>query len=119
MELPFITANWSGLIPQEALIDAAVWYTQLDQFSTEQILESRLYQSGDSRSKESDASFLDDLAAATAAPGGGSAAAYAGAIGAALVAMVAGLTIGKKKYCRGRSRDASRSACRPKSCEKS
>ena len=28
-----------GLIPQEALIDAAVWYTQLDQFSTEQILE--------------------------------------------------------------------------------
>ena len=28
-----------GLIPQEAMIDAAVWYTQLDQFSTEQILE--------------------------------------------------------------------------------
>ncbi len=42
--------------------------------------------------------FLDDLAAATAAPGGGSAAAYAGAMGAALIAMVAGLTIGKKKY---------------------
>ncbi len=38
------------------------------------------------------------MAAATAAPGGGSAAAYAGAMGAALVAMVAGLTIGKKKY---------------------
>jgi glutamate formiminotransferase / formiminotetrahydrofolate cyclodeaminase len=87
-----------GLIPQEALIDAAVWYTQLDQFSTEQILESRLYQSADSQSKESNASFLDGLAAATAAPGGGSAAAYAGAMGAALVAMVAGLTIGKKKY---------------------
>ena len=59
---------------------------------------SRLYQSGDSQSKESNASFLDDLAAATAAPGGGSAAAYAGAMGAALIAMVAGLTIGKKKY---------------------
>ncbi len=28
-----------GLIPQEALVDAAVWYTQLDQFSHEQILE--------------------------------------------------------------------------------
>ncbi len=26
-----------GLIPQEALMDAAVWYTQLDQFSAEQI----------------------------------------------------------------------------------
>ena len=87
-----------GLIPQEALIDAAVWYTQLDQFSAEQILESRLYQSGDFQSKESGASFLDDLAAATAAPGGGSAAAYAGAMGAGLIAMVAGLTIGKKKY---------------------
>ncbi len=87
-----------GLIPQEALIDAAVWYTQLDQFSTDQILESRLYQADDSQSKESNASFLDDLAAATAAPGGGSAAAYVGAMGAALIAMVAGLTIGKKKY---------------------
>ncbi|HUI89635.1 MAG TPA: glutamate formimidoyltransferase [Anaerolineales bacterium] len=88
-----------GLIPQEALIDAAVWYTQLDQFSAEQILESRLYQSSaDSQPKGSSVSFLEDLAAATAAPGGGSAAAYAGAMGAALVAMVAGLTIGKKKY---------------------
>ena len=87
-----------GLIPQEALIDAAVWYTQLDQFSPEQILELRLYQGGDSQSKASKASFLDDLASATAAPGGGSAAAYAGAMGVALVAMVAGLTIGKKKY---------------------
>ena len=33
-----------GLIPQQALVDAAVWYTQLDGFSTEQILESRLYE---------------------------------------------------------------------------
>jgi len=32
-----------GLIPQEALVDAAVWYTQLDAFDKEQILESRLY----------------------------------------------------------------------------
>ena len=28
-----------GLIPQEALVDCAVWYTQLDGFSPEQILE--------------------------------------------------------------------------------
>ena len=88
-----------GLIPQEALIDAAVWYTQLDQFSAEQILESRLYPTVQpSTSQPSTLNFLDDLAAATAAPGGGSAAAYAGALGAALIAMVAGLTIGKKKY---------------------
>jgi glutamate formiminotransferase / formiminotetrahydrofolate cyclodeaminase len=92
-----------GLIPQEALVDAAVWYTQLDGFSPEQILEERLRQPGDSTSGAppstgKTASFLDEVAAATAAPGGGSAAAYAGALGAALVAMVAGLTIGRKKY---------------------
>jgi glutamate formiminotransferase/formiminotetrahydrofolate cyclodeaminase len=92
-----------GLIPQEALVEAAVWYTQLDQFNPDQILESRLYQAGASASAVSQpvgetASFLDEVAAATAAPGGGSAAAYAGALGAALSAMVAGLTIGKKKY---------------------
>ena len=47
---------------------------------------------------ESAPSFIEELAAPTPTPGGGSAAAYAGAMGAGLVAMVAGLTIGKKKY---------------------
>jgi glutamate formiminotransferase/formiminotetrahydrofolate cyclodeaminase len=42
--------------------------------------------------------FLDELAAGTPTPGGGSAAAYAAAMAAALVGMVARLTIGKKKY---------------------
>lgn len=42
--------------------------------------------------------FLDELASAAPAPGGGSAAAMAGAAGAALVAMVARLTIGRKNY---------------------
>ena len=42
--------------------------------------------------------FLDELASAAPAPGGGSAAALAGATGAALVAMVARLTIGRKNY---------------------
>jgi len=96
-----------GLIPQEALVDAAVWYTQLDQFSPEQILESRLFQSSNSRTinyelpdspSSEPASFIEQLAAPTPTPGGGSAGAYAGAMGAGLVAMVAGLTIGKKKY---------------------
>jgi glutamate formiminotransferase / formiminotetrahydrofolate cyclodeaminase len=91
-----------GLIPQEALMDAAVWYTQLDQFDKVQILESRLYHSDDSPMQASESqhpsSFIDELAAPTPTPGGGSAGAYAGAMGAGLVAMVAGLTIGKKKY---------------------
>jgi glutamate formiminotransferase / formiminotetrahydrofolate cyclodeaminase len=89
-----------GLIPQEALVDAAVWYTQLDAFHKEQILESRLYSSSttDASNSPNPASFIEELAAPTPTPGGGSAGAYAGAMGAALVAMVAGVTIGKKKY---------------------
>lgn len=95
-----------GLIPQEALVEAARWYLQLDQFEPEQILEQHLAaaqaetpqatprEPGDA----GEDSFLAALAAGTPAPGGGSAAAYAGAAGAALVAMVARLTIGKKKY---------------------
>lgn len=86
-----------GLIPQAALVDAAQWYLQLDPFEPDQILETRLYKAKAQTESESDL-FLDDLAAGTAAPGGGSAAAYAGAMAAALVGMVARLTIGKKKY---------------------
>lgn len=90
-----------GLIPQEALVDAAVWYTQLDGFDKEQILESRLFSAQSAVTPHSSpkvVSFLDELASALPAPGGGSAAAYAGAMGAGLVAMVSGLTIGRKKY---------------------
>jgi len=42
--------------------------------------------------------FLDDLASSSPTPGGGSVAALAGALGAALISMVCSLTIGKKKY---------------------
>jgi len=42
--------------------------------------------------------FLEDLASDLPAPGGGGAAALAGAMGACLISMVARLTIGKKGY---------------------
>ncbi len=42
--------------------------------------------------------FLATVAADTPAPGGGSVAALAGALGAALAAMVAGLTVGRERY---------------------
>ena len=42
--------------------------------------------------------FLDELASNVPAPGGGSVAALAGAIGAALISMVGSLTVGKEKY---------------------
>ena len=42
--------------------------------------------------------YLDDLASAKATPGGGSAAALSGAMGAGLASMVAQLTMGKDEY---------------------
>lgn len=99
-----------GLIPEEALVDAAVWHLQLDQFEPDQVLEIRLRAALQEtlagaalRRVEhdpggSETSFLDALAAGTPTPGGGSASAYSGAAAAALVTMVSRLTIGKKKY---------------------
>jgi len=91
-----------GLIPQEALNDSAIWYLQLDGFDPHQILEYRLSQVMRSSTQQEqplkEVSFLESLAAATPTPGGGSAAAFSGAMAAALVAMVARLTLGKKKY---------------------
>ena len=96
-----------GLIPQDALENAAVWYLQLDQFDADQVLEKRLYSSfqesplADDLSSSPDEAagdFLTQLASGTPTPGGGSASAYAAAMAAALLLMVARLTIGKKKY---------------------
>jgi formiminotetrahydrofolate cyclodeaminase len=42
--------------------------------------------------------FLDKLASSSPEPGGGSVAALTGSLGAALVSMVANLTLGKEKY---------------------
>lgn len=42
--------------------------------------------------------YLDDLAAAKSTPGGGSASALSGAMGAALASMVAGFSVGKAEY---------------------
>ena len=56
--------------------------------------------------------FLDQLASSAATPGGGSAAAIMGAMGAALVSMVCNLTIGKKNYAEveGEMKDVLREA---------
>ena len=45
-----------------------------------------------------DTEFLEKLASAEPAPGGGGASAYAGALAAALAAMVGNLAVGKPKY---------------------
>ena len=91
-----------GLLPQESLTNAALWYLQLDDFEPDQILESRLYellrspvQAGQATAEPD---FIDQLASASPTPGGGAAAAHTGAAAAALVAMVARGTLAKKKY---------------------
>lgn len=84
-----------GLIPQAAMVDTAVWYTQMDLFSPDQVLEGKMAKTvGEGGTTD----FIENLAAPTPTPGGGSAAAYAGAMAAGLVSMVARLTIGKKGY---------------------
>lgn len=45
-----------------------------------------------------DTTFLDELASSAPTPGGGGAAAYAGALAAALASMVGNLTTGKARY---------------------
>lgn len=86
-----------GLVPQEAILNAAEWYLQLENFSRNQVLEHKLSETaqGASQVKET---FVDDVASSAPAPGGGSVAAHAGALGAALASMVARLTVGKKQY---------------------
>jgi len=52
----------------------------------------------DSFTQKTVAQFLDELASQAPVPGGGSGAALAGALGAALASMVCNLTVGKPKY---------------------
>ena len=91
-----------GLVPNQALVDAAVWYMQMDQFEAGQILENQLFEaaspSGESPVSTQDEGFLEALASGDPTPGGGSAAAYSAAMAASLVAMVGRVTVGKKKY---------------------
>jgi glutamate formiminotransferase / formiminotetrahydrofolate cyclodeaminase len=92
-----------GLIPKKSLEDAAEWFLQIENFDSSMILENRLaavmggkLAVGGLRAGVEP--FVEQLAAPTAAPGGGSASAAAGAMAAGLGAMVAGMSRGKKAY---------------------
>ena len=92
-----------GLIPEDALIDAAQWYLQLDLFTPDQLLERQLAAAQTPAPAEDELAlkpdaFVNAVAAGNAAPGGGAVAAAAGALAAALAEMVARLTMGKKRY---------------------
>ncbi|MFI5370995.1 MAG: glutamate formimidoyltransferase [Candidatus Eisenbacteria bacterium] len=86
-----------GLIPEYAMLDAAEHALQLEGFRRDQVLELRLKRPPLSEAVTI-AAFFDDVAGPSPTPGGGTVAAFAGALAACLASMVAGLTIGKKKY---------------------
>jgi glutamate formiminotransferase/formiminotetrahydrofolate cyclodeaminase len=86
-----------GLVPQAALLDAAEHHLRLENFRRDQVLEIRM-QHPPVGEGVSLGGFLDEVAAGTPTPGGGTVSALAGALGVALVSMVATLTRGKKKY---------------------
>src|ERR1700683_1620475 len=92
-----------GLIPKRAIELTADFYLQLENFSPAQVFENRIEASFAGASAEGPGKlaalaqpFLDAVAQPTATPGGGSVAALAGALGASLGQMVAGLSRKKK-----------------------
>ncbi len=94
-----VSPTWSeivGLVPERVLLEAGARHVQLRGFSKTMLLETKLRDVV--TGGEALDSFLARTADATPTPGGGSVAAHVGALGAALAQMVAGLTIGKKKY---------------------
>ena len=98
-----VSSEIVGLIPKKALEQAAEWFLQIENFDSSLILENRLsavmggkLAIGGLRAGVEP--FVEQLAAPTATPGGGSAAAASGAMAAGLATMVASMSRGKKAY---------------------
>lgn len=87
-----------GLVPNDAILDVADFYLRFENFSKDQVLEEKLRSIGGGAAGAVGETFYDEVASSSPAPGGGSVAASAGALGAALSAMVCRLTVGKKQY---------------------
>lgn len=85
-----------GLVPMEAMLDVSNFYLRLENFSKAQVLEHKLQEGGGTAATGD--SFTDEVASSSPAPGGGSVAAAAGALGGALASMVCRLTVTKKQY---------------------
>lgn len=94
-----VTPTWSevvGLVPERALFEAAARHLRWRTYSPDLVLERQVRTAASGG--ESLTGFLATVASSAPVPGGGSVAALAGALGAALAQMVAGLTVGRKKY---------------------
>ena len=98
-----VSSEIVGLIPKKALESAAEWFLQVENFDSSLILENRLTAVMSGRMavgglRAGVEPFVEQLAAPTATPGGGSAAAASGAMAAGLANMVASMSRGKKAY---------------------
>ena len=111
-----------GLVPKESLVLAGKFYSQKHNLKVineeelvllsieklglsdlytfkpeEKVIEYMIEETGALASMKIN-DFINELASSSPAPGGGSVAALAGSLGAALLSMVCNLTIGKEKY---------------------
>ena len=111
-----------GLVPKESLVLAGEFYSKKDSLKIsdedelvslaidklglselypfkpeKKVIEYMVKETGPLASMKVN-SFLSELASSSPAPGGGSVAALAGGLGAALSSMVCNLTVGKEKY---------------------
>ncbi len=98
-----VSSEIVGLIPKKALEQAAEWFLQVENFDSSLILENRLMAVMGGKTavgglRAGIEPFIEQLAAPTATPGGGSAAAASGAMAAGLASMVASMSRGKKAY---------------------
>ena len=98
-----ISSEIIGLIPKRAIEQAAEWFLQIENFDSALILENRLAavvggKAAGGGLRAGVEPFIEQLAARTSVPGGGSAAAASGAMAAGLAGMVAGMSRGKKAY---------------------
>src|SRR5437667_2440665 len=98
-----VSSEIVGLIPKKAIEQAAEWFLQVENFDSSLILENRLAAVISGKMavgglRAGIEPFIEQLAAGTATPGGGSAAAASGAMAAGLANMVASMSRGKKAY---------------------
>ncbi|MBI2845416.1 MAG: glutamate formimidoyltransferase [Chloroflexi bacterium] len=99
-----VSSEIVGLLPEEALLEAAAFYLRLENFSPGQVLEQRLAEGMETagiatlpgeKKKEGLEEFLEQVASAQPVPGGGSVAALSAALAASLVSMVLQITLPK------------------------